>query len=651
MLHRAAFIVATLLCASTATFGLETEGMVLYATEEGDASKLIVKYLSTGQTVTIQDGRVLSACFSPDGRKVAYLHNPDPDEWNQRRKELYTMDIDGANRVKTMTSRGFTAGGMPQWCTDGYIYFTHGMPTVQRVPETGGPSEVAYTAHEGTVTPVGGTLSPNIGGDFQMSLDGTRGTGTVQQYTADGTKSGFAQMAVRLDLQEQYSIIRPCQSGMSPSGTRMSVSAMGHRIYRIYAWDLPYVDYGDGNSTYEGCLNGDYKDIMKCPEELDVMLFGLELRDMFNLGASWDATVEIGSPHWSNTDEDIFMFKDSNHGTGGWLYRISTREYTNVCGDGHRVWDYFATEIHPTTAFTLAPRSATIDYSPGEPAPAPTVTTLTSLAAMTDVTVSGAPGWLDVSVSLTSSTTCEITNTLNTGSLPAEGTYTDTMTVVPAGTTDTLTYAITLRLGPAIVPPIVILTPTSSSSFAVGDTLRVIFNADTTQAPGTVVSLSLNEGEDYVKLHTGENWGSGDSVVLAWAIPDSVNVGGTMTSTVSSGCLVRVSKYPTGLESYSETFEIVQSTAVALRRRHQRGSNLRASVHRTSQGPTLNVSSPVCAVARLLDMRGRTVARYDIAPGTSVLTVPRVEAGRYILDVSPAGGAGHLRLTESFWLD
>ena len=56
----------------------------------------------------------------------------------------------------------------------------------------------------------------------------------------------------------------------------MSVSHQAHRIYRIYGWDLPFVDYGADGNTFEGCMDGQFEDTRKCPEELDIILAGIE---------------------------------------------------------------------------------------------------------------------------------------------------------------------------------------------------------------------------------------------------------------------------------------------------------------------------------------------------------------------------------------
>lgn len=642
--------VCALLSCVALSMALETEGMVLLRAVEDNASKLIVKYLSTGSEVIIQDGRVSTACFSPDGRKVVYHHVTDPNQFDQRRKDMYTMNTDGSDRIKVMTSQGYTATGIPNWCTNGYIYFGHGTPFIRRVPENGGPAELVYTATEGTSTPTGGYVSPAVGQDFQVSLDGTRGVGTVQNWTADSTKAGWAQLLIRLDLQEQYCIARPCQSGMAPSGDRMSVSQQAHRIYRIYSWDMPFVDYGEDGNTFEGCIHGQFSETKKCPEELDVILAAYDIADMEGLGSAWADLPEFGSPKWSNSDDDIFVLTDTRQSTGAWIYRISTREYTNVAPDGYKVLDFFATEIYPMTAFSMAPQAITIDYDPGDPAPVPRIVTLVSASAMSEPTITGGPSWLQVTPNLVDPDTCKVSVALNLPRLPSEGSYTGTFTVVPGGSADTLTCAVSLRVGPPPPEPIVVLQPTGGATFAVGDTLHIVYDADSLQAAGTVVSLSLNEGEDWFVLHTGESWGTGTGVVLDYVIPDTVLVGASMTSTVSNGCMVRVNRYPDGLDAFSAVFQIVENNSVALTRRHNRSVGLGAAVECVRHTTTLAVDAPAHGAARLVDMQGRTVRAFAVRAGRQRILLAGLEAGRYLLDLRSESGDNAYRLVEAVQL-
>ena len=91
---------------------LAETGMVLLKRLDDPASStdgaIVLKYLSSGTELVLEDCCSKHAKFSPDGRTVAF---------SVRRAGLYTIDIDGRNRA---TFEGM--GEVTQWCANGYLY-------------------------------------------------------------------------------------------------------------------------------------------------------------------------------------------------------------------------------------------------------------------------------------------------------------------------------------------------------------------------------------------------------------------------------------------------------------------------------------------------------------------------------------------------
>lgn len=647
-IHRLLLICLVMLASHTRA-QLDT-GMVLLHTSASEeagyegSGNLVIRHLSTGDSIVLQDGGVRAAVFSPNGQKVAY--------WDG--SGIHTVNVDGTER-QLVTSDG---SAEMAWCTNGYIYFHEsGSTAIPRVPEDGGAVEIVHTA-SGNLTAYDGSIIHPEYNDLDISLDGSRGVATVLRSDIPGREYGaYCQRAIDFSTGEEYSFLGPCQGSISPDGSMITASGLMHSILRAVPWRQPVVEYGlDGawGNTYDGCeeygspyaLGAD--SMFHCPAYVDVFLLGYEVAILYNLdphpstwNVNWQDVVQVGQPHWASTDQDVFLFyahaNTSDAADGSYLYQISTREYTRMGDLPTYALDYFPAELTgDALAFACSPSSIGFDYEPGGTVPAARNVSLTSVDAMSGApSLSGAPNWLQVTATAVNATEYTLVNTLVADSMPGEGTYNATVTVTPSGSATTLTYAVSLSVA-VPVPSIVIHEPTSSASLVVGDTLRVRYSTDETVS-GTIVSLSTDAGETLKQLHTGESWGAGDNVLLEYVIQaDDLGPG----VTVATECLVQVSRYPDGLNTFSGLFTIssANSSAAARSRAAARAGALKASISRTVTGTSLRIESPSRGTLRLFDMYGRVVVSCAAEPGIQHVSVPVLRAGRYLLVLQGNGG-------------
>jgi len=624
----------------------------------GDASGNVieVKYLSTGKTVTIQNGAANGPCFSPDGRKIAFFNRTLRDGKSKRHR-LYTVNIDGSDRRRLHDEYLYTIHNGAQWSTDGYIYWT-GWGCVSggdggliaKAPKDGGSPVLAHDIIGGVSTPTGTTVDGGTG-SFQMSLDGLRTTVTAQHREPDGSKAGWAQLCTRMDTHEEFSPWRPCQGGISPDGQILSVSFAGHRAYRFTRWPNPYVEYGtDGEwgNTYDGCP-GHYDNM--CPDYDTVIHLGADLKEMFQLEGGMGP--EISSPRFSNSDNDIFIFgtseklRDERAG-GAWLFELSTGEYTKVAPLDTDILDYYRTEITLSTPVVLAPQFTLFYVDTNGTLPGAKTVTLSSTTDMSgEPAVSGIPDWLNVDITRVSAREYTLACTVVGTAIPDSGWFEDSISVTPNGSNESLQMLVTLYVEVHPDLPITIANPLAGQMCRVGDTLRVEYSADSILIPGTLISLSVDAGDSWIQMHDDASWETGSNKVLEYVIPSTIDG----RSLVSDQCLVLISRYPDGNETYSGVFSITESTGTYQNKRRESASArcaLRVALKRSASAAVLTVTSPTSGTARLIDLQGRTAHAFRLVEGAQGIRLPSLKAGRYLLEISYASGARKTVVVDAF---
>ncbi len=633
-------------------------GMVLLMREVPSGtvtgSTVELHYLSSGKSVLLENGSANGAAFSPDGRKVAYFHCVE-DRWGSRKKELYTVNIDGTGRTKLHTGVINNTSNYAQWCTDGYIYWSmwDSGDKIMRCPENGGEVTVAHDMVGMVDAPIGGKVDEGTG-SFQMCADGTKSVSTTQYYDAEGNKSGWAQLAIKLDTHEEFTPWRPCHGAISPNGQVISVSDHGHKVYRFAKWPNPYVVYGpDGawGNTYDGCSAGrlEYENEV-CPDYDTVIWIGYHLRDSFEM----EDLVGVVNPRFSNSDNDIFVFSSTNPGDersgGAWIYEFPNKGYTKVGPLGTWVWDYYRTEITPDRDYSLAP-CFTVFYidSTGTLPPTKTVTLSSAQDMPGAPTISGAPDWLIVNPIRVSAREYSLECTILAAALPDTGTYPDTVEVTPAGSAQPLTFIPTLVVESHPDMPIVISNPVAGQTYRIGDTLRVEYSADSILIPGTLISLSVDAGDTWWQMHDDASYETGANQVLEYVIPDVV---GGSHNTISDQCLVMISNYPEGHETFSGVFSITDSTSTISGQGHDQPPIahrvLRVNAKRSASSTLLDIASPEAGVARLLNVQGRTARSFKLARGLQTVGLSSLQAGRYLLEISYAGGVRKTIVVDAF---
>jgi hypothetical protein len=147
------------------------------------------------------------------------------------------------------------------------------------------------------------------------------------------------------------------------------------------------------------------------------------------------------------------------------------------------------------------------------------------------------------------------------------------------------------------------------TTLRIGDTLHVLFSAQNPPVSGTLVALTTDDGENYITLHAGASYESGDSVVLDYVLTQPI-LGGQASS---ANCIVRVSAYPTGFETYSAKFSIAAGSGASARSGHaatQRNAQ-RASVVLSSSGLQIRVRSAVGETGQRYSINGKVVRQID----------------------------------------
>ncbi|MBD3240768.1 MAG: hypothetical protein GF331_09305 [Chitinivibrionales bacterium] len=602
-------------------------GMVLFQVG-GAQESLELYYLSTGKRVTLVDGWVRFAKFSPDGTRIALVKDTPT-----RIKRGHTMNLDGSN----LRELGFSTNDI-HWRSNGYIYWTN--QGIKRIPENGGQIEHVYVFNRDSViySAVPGVGVANAMADISLSADGTRAAGTAGLVT-NGSPGGYGMLVWDLANQEAFNPAVPCQGGISASGNRLHVGNPGHRVYRVFAYGQDYEEFGDGD-TYHACGPG-----RKCPTDIGVIDFSEYLKDRFNTDNLGD--IDCRTPRWVQCDEDIVIsgvvegdspLPDEAFGSyivefapGDW----TACEFTQVSSEERIIQDYFCTEIELSDGpFSLTPLSITFSIEEGTTdLPASRISTLTASGTFTGTpSVAGQPSWLSVTVSQVTSAKCELENALTGSSLPGEGLDSATIIVTPQPGASPLTYKVYLDVGPAPLPSISCLSPTEGQELWTGDTLRVRYTTNDDDLLGVVVYLSMDEGETFLKLNSDEAAPTGTDMVLEYVLPHSLFPAGS-SQDHNDRCYLMLTDYPTGHESYSPTFTIRKS-AVSGTGRTLRSPGLQrpAFVVRTVRGiPHVSTSFASHVTMRLFDIYGRVVREISVPEGERSFALTGITCGNYVL--------------------
>lgn len=607
-------------------------GMVLFKMGTGEKEALELVYLSTGRRVVLVDGLVKYAKFSPDGTRIALVKDTP-----SRAKRGHTMNLDGSN----LLDMGFSTNDI-HWCGNGYLYW--GNMGVKRMPEDGGAIEQVWALNEDNwyPTPIPGLEVSERTADLSITTDGRWVVGTSKKRR-DGVPGGYAMMAFDLVNMTAYSPAEPCQGAISTLGARMTVGNGGHHTYRAFPPLQEYAEFDNGN-TWSGCGSD-----RLCPVDEGVVGIKQYLCDLY--GVDDPGSFDCSTPRWCRADDDIVTLNaipkdpslpDSVFGAfviefapGEW----SSCTYTKVGPIGIRIEDYFPGEIDLSDApYVLTPLTMSFDVEAGSSVlpPSKTATVVAQSDLTGTATLSGQPAWLDVTVTAVDARTVEFVNTLVSAELPGEGVDSATITVTPEPGATPVTYTVYLDVAPEPLPPISILSPAQGAVYTVGDTLRVSYTTNDDGLQGVVVNLSVDEGETYVKLHTTEALPTGANQTFDYVLTSALFNGAA--TQVFDGCLLMLTNYPTGYDSFSPLFTIQQSTSATAfpNRAVTEGVTLSPAAATPAASFTVNSRTPATVI--LLSIRGRLVQTWQVGAGTHTLSARHVPAGHYLVEARMGDG-------------
>ena len=230
-------------------------------------------------------GRKLSAAFSPDGSRIAYVTDRDGNY------EVYVARADGSNPQRVTQSTETEAS--PSWSPDGSrIYFESGAGGSFNIwsmnPDGSDKRQITQTTAPGThnvqpaVSPDGRTVAfastrdgnydiylMNPDGSNQRNFTGSAANESLPVWAGDSalaflreSERGGSGAVVRMDLQQQAQTISPAQLpvtdfSLSPRGDLLAVvvaspSPTGGLVNRMYLLPL-----GEGGNAREVPRAGD----------------------------------------------------------------------------------------------------------------------------------------------------------------------------------------------------------------------------------------------------------------------------------------------------------------------------------------------------------------------------------------------------------
>jgi hypothetical protein len=383
---------------------------------------------ATGVSTTIVDrdqfgtswkdaGSFTGPCFSPDGKRVAFLGHDWYGPETTRRWLVYIADNDGLHRDSICETEANTMQ-MPacmSWTTTGYLYWSEDNDRIYRASLTGKQREVVASIADFT-----GELPTRIN-NLKVSLDGTRG-GSMKNGSSEGAFGyDFTQMIAK-------SFGGGCQGTVSPNGqlvTHSTTGALGYSFHQVaFIHDFDTKDAVD-TIFAPGAVPGG----------------GTELPRLVFLRFS----------HSSN-DHVVFSGEDALSGLG-FVHCLSSNETTELgtC----KPYDFWSGTLPPppTAGPIVALDSSSLTFASLDGAvPAAKVVNVSNTGEGTlgTVSVQGEPAWLTVTLG-GSGNAQTLTNSVSVAGLQP-GVYNATITVT-ATDARSANYAVTLNVARTLLAP------------------------------------------------------------------------------------------------------------------------------------------------------------------------------------------------------
>ena len=610
---------------------LAQQGMMLLMRPDPESNQgaIVLRYLSSGTEVVLEDCCNGNAKFSPDGKKVVTHYFPQPGT-----NQLYIYNIDGSGRTLA-----YSRAKLTQWAANGYIY----VPGMSRFPEEGGQAVRVHYHRREKLGPHGKMYNPNNWfpiGKAEVSMDGTKGIYTTQ-CACQGT--GWGQSAFVIGEDKESAHTSPCVGSISPHGDELGkanpLGGGAHSRYAIYPWKWIYRYESDTRNTF----------YYRTPVDMCLDTF---------------ITAEIGgygnSMSWGK-DPDVLTWTTENAPNQAWMYRRSTREKTKIA-DEHHALDYYPRELTMAdTSIYLTPLALEFETEIGdEHMPDSIVVYLKASHDLPTPTLTGVPSWLSVDVAAIGDRV-ECKNTIDAAQAPSStGSYEATVTVSFEGYRQALfttshQYTVKLDVFEQRPEPIRFSAPAIAEHYQTGETIDIGYSVDCARAGDKVgIALSIDNGESWAVADSsflGKN--CGDNQVFSYVIPDSALFFSQSEHHISkavegSQCLIRLNSFtPGGPQVFSAPFSI-GATGTAPQRSLSSDpiTALSAMLHVSSHASVLSLRSPHSGAGRVLDIQGRTVARFAVESGARSVSLPPLRAGCYLVEVRYAAGGREMAVAN-----
>lgn len=181
------------------------DGMVLQLNaSQFSRGALRLRYLSDGETITLDNSSCFGPSFSPDGRKVAYSVNDS---------KIYIINIDGTGKTEVTSCGGSEV--MVTWAGNGYLYWSQCDRKIYRVKTDGSSKGTVFTSSKNI---------HNVG----VSQNGSRAAWTAPSWVL---------RVGNISTGDEREYGGGCQGSISPDGSLVTHNQGGHTRCIIRKFD------------------------------------------------------------------------------------------------------------------------------------------------------------------------------------------------------------------------------------------------------------------------------------------------------------------------------------------------------------------------------------------------------------------------------
>jgi hypothetical protein len=205
-----------------------------------------------------------------------------------------------------------------------------------------------------------------------------------------------------------------------------------------------------------------------------------------------------------------------------------------------------------------------------------------------------------------------------------------------------------------LLTPITLVSPAGGERYTPGQSVRIRWSDDSVQVGMVMIYVSIDDGENWVPVTANYGLSRGaDRAVWGnypWTVPDSILVGGTRVSALSTQCRIMVSNYTApGMSASSDSaFTISRGAGIAT------GAQARApapqvSWSRSAQGVSITTAFAGEYTVKVVAINGAVVRSRALRDrGSLAFAAGELPAGAYTVVMSGRGQRVARRISVSY---